>query len=305
MARYALHRIILAVLVAITVSIVSFCLLRFSTDLAQALAGESANPEQVEQIRVAYGLDKPLVIQYFHWLGEVLSGDLGQSYYFREPVNRIILERMPVTFTLGFTALLLALVAAMPLGIFAALRPNSLVDRLALSAAVLGQAMPSFWLALMLVFFFSIQLRWLPLSGSDTWEGFVLPSIVLAYYAAPAIMRLTRAGMIEVLRSDYIRTAKAKGLSPCKIVLRHALRNAIIPVVALAAVQFGFLLGGSTVIETVFALHGIGYLSWESIQRADFPVVQSIVLLFSLIFVVLTLLADLLNAYLDPRLRAR
>jgi peptide/nickel transport system permease protein len=163
--------------------------------------------------------------------------------------------------------------------------------------------MPSFWFALLLILWFGVQLRWLPISGSDTWANFVLPAIALGYYAAPAIMRLTRAGMIEVLDADYIRTARAKGLAPMSVVFKHALRNAVIPVVALAAVQLGFVLGGSVVIETVFALHGLGYLAWESILQNDFPVVQAIVMLIAVIYVLLTLVADLANAWLDPRIR--
>lgn len=272
MASFALKRILVAVLVAFTVSVVSFTVLRLSADLAQALAGEGASSEQVEQIRISYGLDRPLALQYFDWLGNIIRGDLGESYYFKQPVSALILERVPVTFTVATLAIGLALLLAIPLGICAALNRNSWLDRLCLTTAVVGQAVPSFWLALMLIYIFGLHWQWLPLSGSEEWQGLILPIIVLAYYAMPAIMRLTRAGMIEVLHADYIRTARAKGLSLRAIVTTHALRNALMPVVALAAVQFGFLLGGSTVVETVFALHGVGYLSWESIQRADFPV---------------------------------
>jgi ABC-type dipeptide/oligopeptide/nickel transport system permease component len=303
LASFALKRILVAVLVAFTVSVVSFTVLRLSADLAQALAGEGASSEQVEQIRISYGLDRPLALQYLDWLGKIVRGDLGESYYFKQPVSALILERIPVTFSVAALAIGLALLLAIPLGICAALNRNSWLDRLCLTTAVVGQAVPSFWLALMLIYIFGLHWQWLPLSGSEEWQGFILPIIVLAYYAMPAIMRLTRAGMIEVLHADYIRTARAKGLSVRAIVTTHALRNALMPVVALTAVQFGFLLGGSTVVETVFALHGVGYLSWESIQRADFPVVQSIVLMFSMIFVVLTLAADLLNAAIDPRVR--
>ncbi len=303
MARYALQRILLSLSVALAVSIISFCILHLSTDLAQALAGDAANPDQVEQIRIAYGLDRPLIYQYLQWLGGVFTGDLGQSYYFHAPVAQLIVDRLPLTFTLAGAALGLAVMIALPLGVVAAIKHNTWIDRVCLLLAVVGQAMPSFWLALILMFFFAIELKWVPLSGTATWKGFILPTIVLAYYATPAIMRLTRAGMIEVLGSDYIRTARAKGLSPTSIIIKHGLRNALMPVVALAAVQLGFLLGGSTVVETVFALNGIGYLSWESIQRADFPVVQSIVLMFSLIFVCLTFLADMVNAWVDPRVR--
>jgi peptide/nickel transport system permease protein len=303
LASFALKRILVAVLVAFTVSVVSFAVLRLSADLAQALAGEGASSEQVEQIRITYGLDRPLVLQYADWLGNIVRGDLGESYYFKQPVSALILERVPVTFTVATLSIGLALLLAVPLGIFAALKRNSWLDRLCLTTAVIGQAVPSFWLALMLIYIFGLHWQLLPLSGSEEWQGYILPIVVLAYYAMPAIMRLTRAGMIEVLQADYIRTARAKGLGLGAIVTTHALRNALMPVVALTAVQFGFLLGGSTVVETVFALHGVGYLSWESIQRADFPVVQSIVLMFSMIFVVLTLASDLLNAAIDPRVR--
>ncbi|MCL4140873.1 UNVERIFIED_CONTAM: hypothetical protein GTU68_021645 [Idotea baltica] len=169
--------------------------------------------------------------------------------------------------------------------------------------SVVGQAMPSFWFGLILIVMFSIKLGWLPASGSDTWMHYILPAIVLGYYAMPAIMRLTRAGMLEVLSSDYVRTARAKGASEMRVMFKHALRNAIIPVVSLAAVQMGFMLGGSIVVESIFALHGAGYLAWESIGRNDLPTVQALILVFSLFYIIFTLLADIVNAWLDPRMR--
>ena len=217
----------------------------------------------------------------------------------------MIRERIGVTMTLGICALMFAIILAIPLGILAAIRPNTWIDRIALTLSVLGQAMPSFWFGLIMIIFFGVMLRWLPISGSDTPLHFVMPTIALGYYATPAFMRLTRSGMLEVLASDHIRTARAKGLKWGKILFKHALRNAIIPVVALAAVQLGFMLGGSIVIESVFALHGIGHLAWVSISRSDLPVVQAIVLLLAVIYVVLTFLGDILNAFLDPRIRVR
>ena len=196
-----------------------------------------------------------------------------------------------------------AVVLAIPLGILAAIRPNSWIDRTALTVSVLGQAMPSFFFGLALIIVFGVMLRLLPISGSATWRHFILPAVALGYYATPAFMRLTRSGMIEVLNSDYIRTARAKGLREGSVLFKHALRNAIIPVVSLAAVQFGFMLGGSLVIETVFAINGVGYLGYQSIARADLPMVQAIVLMVSMFYVVLTFCADLLNAFLDPRIR--
>jgi peptide/nickel transport system permease protein len=303
MLLFAARRALLALLVALTVSVICFLLVQLSTDIATAMAGEGARAEDIENIRKQYGFDRPLVVQYLDWLGRAATGNFGDSFYFRTPVAAIVWERMGTTLSLGAMALSFALALSIPLGVAAAVRPNSWIDRLTLTIAVIGQAMPPFWFALLLILFFGLTLRWLPISGSETWAHFVMPAIALSYYATPAIMRLTRAGMLEVLQADYIRTARAKGLRPGRVLFKHALRNAIIPVVALAAVQLGFMLGGSVVIETVFALHGLGYLAWESIAHNDFPVVQAIVLLVSLIYIVLTLIADLLNAWLDPRIR--
>jgi peptide/nickel transport system permease protein len=300
---YTLKRLTLAVLVAFTVSLASFMLLRLSGDPAAALAGESASAADIDFVRQKYGLDRPVIFQYLEWAGRSIRGDFGESVFFKQPVSGIIGGRLGVTLTLGFCALVFAVLLAIPLGVLAAIRPNTWIDRLALGIAVLGQAMPTFWFGLVMIIFFGVTLRWLPISGSDTWVHYVMPSIALGYYAAPAFMRLTRAGMLEVLASDYIRTARAKGLRPPAVLFKHALRNAVIPVVSLASVQFGFMLGGSIVIETVFALHGIGFLAWESIRRSDLPVVQAIVLMLSLIYVLLTLLSDVLNAFLDPRIR--
>jgi peptide/nickel transport system permease protein len=300
---FLLRRSGVAALVALTVSLVCFLLVNLSTDVATAMAGEGATAEAIDTIRHQYGLDRPLPVQYLEWLGKAAVGDFGDSLYFRTPVSALVAERLPVTLGLGAAAIGFALLLSVPLGVVAALRPNSWLDRLTLTIAVIGQAMPTFWFALLMMFFFGVTLKVLPISGSDTWQHFVLPAIALGYYATPAIMRLTRSGMLEVLGSDYIRTARAKGLRPASVLFKHALRNALAPVVALAAVQLGFMLGGSVVIETVFALHGLGYLAWESIAHNDFPVVQAIVLLISLFYIVLTLLADLANAWLDPRVR--
>ena len=305
MLIYTLKRLGLAVLVMLTVSLISFMLTRVSGDPAIALAGEGASHEEIEFVREQYGFDRPLIVQYVEWIGRALRGDLGESPYLNQPVTEMIRERIGVTMTLGVCALMFAIILAIPLGILAAIRPNTWIDRIALTLSVLGQAMPSFWFGLIMIIIFGVMLRWLPISGSDTPRHFIMPIIALGYYATPAFMRLTRSGMLEVLASDHIRTARAKGLRWGKILFKHALRNAIIPVVALAAVQLGFMLGGSIIIESVFALHGIGHLAWVSISRSDLPVVQAIVLLLAMIYVVLTFLGDILNAFLDPRIRVR
>jgi len=304
MLIYTLKRLGLAIIVMVTVSMISFMLLRVSGDPAISLAGEGASSAEIEFVREQYGFDRPLIVQYFEWAGRAVQGDLGTSPYLKQPVAQMIKDRMGVTMTLGVCSLTFALLLAIPLGMLAAIRPNTWIDRLALSISVMGQAMPSFWFGLILIIFFGVYLRWLPISGSDTWRHFVMPTIALGYYATPAIMRLVRSGMLEVLASDHIRTARAKGLRWPKILFKHTLRNAIIPVVAVAAVQLGFMLGGSIVIEAIFALNGLGNLAWISISRSDLPVVQAIVLFLSVIYIFLTFMADLFNAFLDPRIRS-
>jgi peptide/nickel transport system permease protein len=304
MLRFLVRRLIVALLVAATVMTLAFILTRLSGDLAISIAGPNATAADIEAVRKAYGLDRPVLEQFFDWVGRAVTGDLGNSYFFQTRVSTLIAERMPVTLTLGLTGLSLALLISIPMGILAAVRENTNLDRAVQMVALVGQAMPSFWLGLLLMIVFGLTLGWLPISGTGSWEHFVMPGIVLAFSAVPALTRLTRAGMIQAMGSDYIRTARAKGLSRASILLKHALRNAAIPVVAIAAVQLGFMLGGSIVIEQVFALHGVGFLAWESIAKNDFPVVQAVVLVLAVIYVALTMVSDLLNAVLDPRLRA-
>lgn len=303
MLKYTLHKLIVAALVAVTVSFVAFMLLRVSGDLATAIGGESARGEDIARIRAQLGLDRPVLTQYWDWATHALVGDFGRSFYYPEPVWTLLEQRLPVTLTLACWGLVISLVIGVPLGVLAALRPNTLIDRVAMTLAVLGQALPTFWLGLLLIVLFGLVLRWLPISGADTWMHFILPSFVLGYYSTPAVMRLTRSGMLEVLATDYIRTAYSKGLPHRTVLFKHALRNAVIPVVALASVQFGLMLSGSVVIETVFAMQGIGQLAWESISRQDFPVVQAVLLLVSMFYVWLTFASDLINAWLDPRIR--
>ena len=303
MLAYLVKRLGLAVLVALTVSVIAYMLLYLSGDPALAIAGEGARQADIDLIRKTYGFDRPLIVQYGDWLLKLLQGNLGVSMYFKTDVAPLIFSKLSTTLLLALYALAVALVISVPLGVLAAIYKNSWIDRLCLAVAVVGQAMPNFFFALILIMLFSISWRLLPVSGSGTWQHFVMPAITLGYYAAPAFMRLIRAGMIEVLSADYIRTARAKGLPTHTVIFKHALRNAIVPVVALAAVQLGFLLGGSIVIETIFALDGLGYLAYQSITFKDYPVTQIIVLLLSVIYILLTLASDVANAWLDPRIR--
>ncbi|NDV86755.1 ABC transporter permease subunit [Aurantimonas aggregata] len=303
MLLYMAQRIGLAVCVCLAVSLLAFLLLNASGDVASAIAGEEATPAQMAAIRTELGLDRSWVIRYVEWLGNALRGDFGNSLFFQQPVADLIVYRLPNTLTLAALAALVMLALAVPLGVLAALWPGSIVDRTALAIAVMGQAMPNFWFGLILIVVFSLMLGWAPASGSTTLAHFILPAIALGYYSTPPMMRLIRAGMIEALSSDYIRTARAKGIGTGKVIFKHALRNAVIPVISLLAVQFGNMLGGSVVIETVFGIQGLGYLAWESISRMDLPVVQAILLIVAVFYIALVLLSDMVNSWLDPRIR--
>ena len=303
MLKFLLHRIYISILVAITVSVISFSLLRLSGDLAAELAGEDASEQEIAQIATQYGLDRPLYIQYFDWAGNAITGDLGRSLFTNEPVSEMILERVGVTVRLSLYTICLGLLLAIPLGVLAAIRPNTWIDRAALALAVFGQAIPNFFLGLLLILLLGVQLRWLPISGNASFAHYIMPTVTLGISIMPQFMRLTRTGMLDVLDSDFIRTARAKGLHPMRVLFKHALRNAILPIVSLMAVVLGFLLGGTVIMESIFALNGIGFLAFESIMRQDFPVVQSIVFLASFAYILLTLFSDLINAQLDPRIR--
>lgn len=294
----------MAVVVMVIVSVICFVLSNVASDPAVGIGGAQATDEDLALIRKTYGLDRPLPVRYVEYVSSLLQGDFGTSYLAKRPVLEMIAERLPVTALLAFLSMALALAIALPLGCAAALWPNTIIDRFAQFLAVTGQAIPNFWAGLLLIVVFGVQLRWLPISGSDTLAHFVLPSITLGTFAMPPLMRLIRAGMIDVLASDYIRTARAMGIRPVALTFKYALKNAVLPVISLAAVQLGFMLGGSIVVESIFALNGVGYLAWQSMSRSDMPVIQAIVLLISMIYIVLTLAADLLNGFMDPRLRS-
>ena len=303
MIAYALKRIFVAFLILLVVSALTFSLSHLSADPALTIAGEQASDEDIEAVRKLYGFDRPIIEQYTGWLQRALRWDFGDSYHYKAPVVEMISGRIGTTMTLGFLAILFALVISIPLGTVAAMRPNSFIDRFALLIAVFGQALPTFWFALMMIIVFGVWWRWLPISGNTTWAHFVMPTIALGYYATPALMRLTRAGMIEVLGSDYIRTARAKGLSPTVVLFKHALRNALIPVITVIGIQFGALLSGALITETIFAWPGIGRLTFTAIQKRDYPLVQGCVLFIAFGYVFANLLTDLAYAWADPRIR--
>jgi peptide/nickel transport system permease protein len=305
MLRYVAQRVGLALAVAFTVSLATFFLLNFASDPAYAIAGEDATPEMLAQIRATYDLDRPVAVRYLDWLGGVLRGDFGESYYWNKPVAELVASRAPVTIALALSAVLVTIAIALPLGAWAALNPNSWADRLALGVAVSAQAVPNFWLGLIVIILFAVTIPIFPVSGDDTWLHFVLPAFVLGASSVPAVMRLTRTGLIEVMGSDYVRTARSKGYRGTPLLARHAMRNAILPVVSVLAVQLGQKFGGSVITESIFAINGLGRLALESILGSDIPTVQMLIFVFAVTFVAMNLLADILNAALDPRIRVR
>ena len=303
MVRFAVGRLITVFAVAITLSMVTFFLLNVAIDPAQAIAGEDAEFQEIEQIRIQYGFDRPLSVRYLEWFSDLLNGDFGESYYWNKHVIQLIIDRAPKTITLATFAVVVTIVIAIPLGCAAALRPNSWVDRLALSFAVSAQAIPNFWLGLMAIVLLSVTFPIFPVSGDKTFFHFILPSVVLGASSVPPVMRLMRTGLLDVMNADYIRTARSRGYYGWRLIVGHAMRNALLPVVSVLAVQLGHKFGGSAITESVFAINGLGRLALESILGADIPTVQILVFIFAIIFLFFNLLADILNAFLDPRLR--
>ena len=289
--------------VALTLSFITFFLLNVAIDPAQAVAGEEAEALEIEQVRQQYGFDRPILIRYFEWFKAVLTGDLGISYYWNKPVGSLLLERAPETITLALMSVLVTIFIAIPLGICAAINPNSVIDRMCLGVAVSFQAIPNFWLGLVMIIIFSVTFPIFPVSGDKTYFHFILPSIVLGASSVPPVMRLMRTGLLDVMEADYIRTARSNGFFGWKLILNHAMRDALLPVVSVLAVQLGHKFGGSVITESVFSINGLGRLALESILGADIPTVQILVFVFAFTFLILNLLADILNAYLDPRLR--
>ena len=303
MTEYILQRLGQALLIAILISLTTFLLLFVAKDPARALAAPDASAADIQLLRERYGLDRPVPEQYLRWAARAVRGDFGNSLYSQQPVSRLIAPRIVATFQLAGVSILLTVMMAVPLGVLAAVRRGSFADLLASALAVAGQAMPIFWFGLMLIILFSVQLGWLPVSGRGTWRHLVMPSITLAVSVLPLTMRLTRSAMLDVIAQDYVRTATAKGLQRRTVVWKHAARNAATPVVLALGMQFGALLGGTVVTETVFAWPGIGDLAVVSVNTADLPVVQAIVLFAAGVVVLSNLLADVVVGLLDPRVR--
>ena len=287
------------------VSTVVFVVMRLSGDPVPLLLPPDAPRSEYARVAKELGTDKPLPVQYAVFLGNALRGDFGRSIHFREPAAQVVVGYLPATAELGFTAFALALVVAIPIGLVSAVRRNSLVDQLAMAVALVGQSAPTFFVGILLILLLSLKAGWLPTSGRGDWTNLVLPAVTLGAFSMASIARLTRSALLEVLRADYVRTARAKGLRERIVVIKHALRNAAIPIVTITGLQFGTLLGGAVVTETVFAWPGIGRLAIQSIYNRDYPVVQCVVFLSALLFIVINLTVELIYGVLDPRIRPR
>jgi ABC-type dipeptide/oligopeptide/nickel transport system permease component len=261
--------------------------------------------QDVQAFRHLMGFDRPWYVQYVEFIGRAIRGDFGTSLRHGVPAMQMVLQYMPATVQLAVAALLISVVFALPAGIISATRRNSIADHLSMLGALLGQSMPNFWLGIMLILIFAVNLGWFPVSGRDTWKNLVLPAITLGTFSLARNTRLIRSSLLEVLGHDYVRTARAKGLGERTVIIGHALRNALIPVVTVIGLQFGALLGGAVITETIFAWPGVGRLTVQAIYNKDFPIVQASVTTLALIFVVLNLLVDITYSYLDPRIRLR
>ena len=312
MIAYALRRISATVPVILVVAFFVFSLLYLAPgDPAAVIAGDSATPEQVAALREKLGLEKPVVTQFAIWLGGVLRGDLGESYFFRKPVAELIAQRLEPTLALGLAALSIAVSVAVPLGVVAAFRQGTWIDRAVMGLSVAGFSMPVFVLGYLLVWIFSVQLEWLPVQGyariadglGPFLERLLLPAVTLALVYVALVARITRTSVLEVLNEDYVRTARAKGLRERDVLTRHALRNAAVPILTVVGIGLAVLIGGAVVTESVFAIPGLGRLTVEAVLSRDFPVIQALILLFATGYVFVNLAIDIGYAVLDPRIR--
>jgi peptide/nickel transport system permease protein len=304
MRRYLVRQLVQLVVVIFGISVLSFSILHIIGDPVTLLLPQNAGKEEYARYKHLMGLDQPIWVQYWKFASGAVRGDFGRSWYGNAPAFGLVVERMPPTIYLTLAGLGVALLIALPLGILAALKRHSFVDTLCTLLAVAGQAMPIFWLGIMLIIIFAVRLRLLPASGYGTWQNFVMPAFCLGAFLAPITMRLVRSGIIEVMNMEFIKTARAKGVSESMVVVKHAFRNACIPVVTVLGLQFGQLLGGAFITETVFAWPGVATLTVDSIRNQDFPVVQCAVVMLALIIVMVNAIVDVLVGLIDPRIRA-
>ena len=302
MLPYLFKRLWHTVFVVVGISVISFFFIHLSGDPVMLMLPGDASHAEIEALREQMGFNDPLHEQYLRFAWQALRGKFGNSLYYKVPAMELILERLPASLELAVAAMLIALVVAVPVGIISAVRRGSLLDMGSMLGALFGLSMPHFWLGIMMILLFSVELGWLPTSGRGSLAQLVMPAIALGMSLTAMFARLTRSVMLEVLSLDYIRTARSKGLREWIVISKHAFKNALIPIVTVAGMQFGFLLGGTVIIETVFAWPGVGRLVIQAIFNRDYPLVQSIVLVLALIFVAVNFLVDMLYMYLDPQI---
>jgi ABC-type dipeptide/oligopeptide/nickel transport system permease component len=298
------RRIVRLVVVLAGVSLVTFSILHVSGDPIALMMPEAPESDRAV-LRQTMGFNDPIVVQFGRFIGNTVRGDFGQSFYHRTAALGLVLERIPTTLVLTLLAMGIAVLVSLPVGIVSAIRRNSAVDQAATIAVFLGQSMPVFWTGIMLILLFAVQWRLLPVSGWESWSAVVLPAITLGTFSTPLLLRIVRSSMLEVINLDYVRTARAKGLSEWFVICRHALRNAALPLVTVGGLQFGLLLGGAVITETVFAVPGVGRLIVDAIRQLDFPVVQAAVFLLAMIVVTVNFTVDMLYVVLNPQIRIR
>lgn len=300
--RYFLRKVAQAILIVWGVSTIVFIAIRMSGDPITLMVSDTAGTEEVEALRRAYGFDRSIPVQYVVFLQRVVRGDFGESLRFNLPALSVASDRLPATLALAVSSTLVAVAIGLPAGILAAIRRNTLLDRVAMMSAFLGQSTPTFWSGLLAIMLFAAWWRLLPASGGETWVHLILPACTLGWFSAAKVSRILRSAILEVLSADFVRTARAKGVSSARIFLRHVLRNALISVTAMLTLEFQLLLGGAIITETVFAYPGMGRLVIQAVGTRDYPLVQAIVFLFSFLLVLSNLLADLIYPLLDPRI---
>lgn len=307
MTTYLIRRLLQTALVMLGVTAITFGAMFLNGDPTRLLLGETRgmSDEDIQAFRERLGFDRPVPVQYLDWLSKAVRGDFGISLHHRQSNFELVMQRLPATLELTFVGLAIALAVSIPLGVLAAVRRNTWIDRLAMLGAMLGQSIPVFWLGVMLMLVFGVTLKWLPVSGRGGWQNIILPAITVGVFSMARNARMIRSSMLEVLGQDYVRTARAKGVAEQGVVLRHAFRNALIPIVTLIALDFGALLGGAVITEQIFAWPGVGRLVLQAINTKDFPLVQAAVTVLALTFVLINLAVDLLYTALDPRVRLR
>jgi len=303
MAAFIVRRLVHAIFVLVGVSVIVFLLIHLTGDPTPLMVPEDATPQQIQEVRHSMGFDRPIVVQYGLFLGHAIRGDFGYSYRIRRPAFSLVVERVPATLRLAFASLAVALIVAVPIGMLAAFKKNSVFDRLSMIGVLFGQSMPTFWFGIMAILVISVKLHWLPTSGYRGPKYLVLPALTLGLYSSAVIARVLRSSLLEALGRDYIRTARAKGVKERRVIFVHALKNAAIPVTTVVGLQIGYLFGGSIVTETVFSYPGMGLLAIQAIRGRDMPVVQAFVVSIAALIIGTNLLIDILYTYLDPRIK--